>query len=187
MGDIDLLVREPDLPAAEAMLDALGYRGSKVPDREIVYVLRRGSPSKGFAEHVDNPLKIEVHTSVAEALPVRKVDITARLWPTRPQPGLNAYASRAALLLHVLLRVASNMRAHTLRQIQLHDIAILDSTPRDRPTGTHCSTRHMHAGGCTRRSRSLPVTTPTPCLRTCCASFAPRARRSSALRAIARS
>jgi len=58
-------------------------------------------------------------------LPVRKVDITARLWPSAPRSGINAYPSLAVLLLHCLLRAASNMRAHSLRQIQLHDIAML--------------------------------------------------------------
>jgi putative nucleotidyltransferase-like protein len=125
MGDIDLLVREADLPATAAMMDRLGYRGTKVPDREIIYEPRRKSPPKGFGEHVENALKVEVHTSVAEPLPVRKVDITARLLPMRPRCGLNAYPSLTALLLHLLLRTASNMRAHTLRQIQLHDIAML--------------------------------------------------------------
>jgi Uncharacterised nucleotidyltransferase len=125
MGDIDLLVREADLTAIAAMMDGLGYRGTTVPDREIVYELPRKAPLRSGGEHVDNPLKVEVHTSVAEPLPVRKVDITARLQPINPRPGLNGYPSLAALLLHCLLRAASNMRAHALRQIQLHDIALL--------------------------------------------------------------
>jgi Uncharacterised nucleotidyltransferase len=125
MGDIDLLVREADLPATAAMMAGLGYRGTKVPDREIVYEPHRKSAPKGYGEHVENSLKVEVHTSVAEPLPVRKADITARLQPMQPRSGLNAYPSLAVLLLHLLLRAASNMRAHTLRQIQLHDIAML--------------------------------------------------------------
>jgi len=47
------------------------------------------------------------------------------------RPGLNAYPSTASLLLHLLLHAAGNMRAHALRLIQLHDIALLAS--------------HMHA------------------------------------------
>ena len=53
------------------------------------------------------------------------VDITARLWPHRVEPGLNAYPDVAALLLHFLLHAAGNMRANALRQIQLHDIAAM--------------------------------------------------------------
>ncbi len=124
MGDIDLLVREADLAGMETMMRGLGYRGTAVPDREIVYELPSDAPLR-TGEHADNPLKVEVHTSVAEPLPVRKVDITARLRPLHARPGINAYPSFAALLLHCLLRAASNMRAHALRQIQLHDIAML--------------------------------------------------------------
>lgn len=125
MGDVDLLVREADLEAAAAMMTRLGYVGTSVPGREIIYALPRTSPIKMSGEHADNPLKVEVHTSVAEPLPVRKVDITARLLPLDARFGINAYPSVAALLLHCLLRAASNMRAHALRQIQLHDIAML--------------------------------------------------------------
>ena len=54
---------------------------------------------------------------------------------------MNPYPSVAALLLHLLLHAAGNMKCHALRQIQLHDIALLldrlgdadwDSTARDR-------------------------------------------------------
>ena len=125
MGDIDLLARNADLPAIAAVMQRLGYRSTTVPDREIVYALPRSAPLPSYAEHVDNPLKVEVHTTVAEPLPVRRIDITARLQPIDPHPGLNAYPCLSALLLHCLLRAASNMRAHALRQIQLHDIALL--------------------------------------------------------------
>jgi len=79
----------------------------------------------GFGEHLQNPLKIEVHTAVAESLPVSKVDITSDLHPATEHPGLNAYPDIAALLLHLMLHAAGNMKAHALRQIQLHDIANL--------------------------------------------------------------
>ena len=125
MGDVDLLVRTADLSAATAMMERLGYVGTTVPDREIIYQLPRTSPVKLDGEHADNPLKVEVHTAVAEPLPVRKVDITERLWPSDACSGINAYPSLAVLLLHCLLRTASNMRAHSLRQIQLNDIAML--------------------------------------------------------------
>jgi hypothetical protein len=125
MGDVDLLVREADLPAVAATMARLGYAGTQVPDREIIYALPRSAPIEMAGEHADNPLKVEVHTSVAEPLPVRKVDITARLQPRHARLGFNAYPSMAALLLHCLLRAASNMRAHVLRQIQLHDIAMV--------------------------------------------------------------
>lgn len=123
MGDVDLLVAARDvLPAAAAIAD-VGYTESFTARRHVVYAPRHAVTVHGFGEHADNPLKIEIHTAVAEALPVRNVDITERLWGAQPHPGLNGYSELVALLLHLLLHAAGNMRAHALRQIQLHDIA----------------------------------------------------------------
>jgi hypothetical protein len=125
MGDVDLLVRSAELPSAAAAIAKIGYVEAFTSQRHGVYEPRRKVAPRGFGEHVDNPLKIEIHTVVAEALPVRKVDITVRLWPDSVAQGLNAYPGLPALLLHLLLHAAGNMRAHALRQIQLHDIAAI--------------------------------------------------------------
>jgi hypothetical protein len=123
MGDVDLLARPRDLPALAAALDAVDFVEAYATLRHRVYEPRYKTVPCGFGEHVDSPLKIEVHTAVAEPLPVHKVDITARLLAGAAQPGLNAYPDTVALLLHLLLHAAGNVRAHALRQIQLHDIA----------------------------------------------------------------
>ena len=125
MGDVDLLVRESDADAAAAVMDALDYVRASTAPRHTTYVPRNTAAPGSFGEHPDNPLAIEIHTRVAEALPVDKVDITARLRPTEPRPGLNPYPTLAALFLHLLIHAAGNMKAHALRQIQLHDIALL--------------------------------------------------------------
>jgi hypothetical protein len=130
MADVDLLVRAADLPALRTAIGRLGYVEAFTTRRHSVYEPgdRRavdGFGGSGFGEHNDNPLKIEVHTRVAEALPVRPVDITLSLWPEEPQPGLNWYADLAALMRHLLLHAAGNIRAHALRLIQLYDIAAL--------------------------------------------------------------
>lgn len=78
-----------------------------------------------WGEHVDNPIKIELHTRIAELLPVRPSDITDFLIPRPRRAGLNAYPSAASLIMHLLLHAAGNMRARALRLIQLHDIALL--------------------------------------------------------------
>ena len=79
-----------------------------------------------FAEHALNPLKIEVHTRIAECLPATAVDITSGLVADETmRPGINPYASRVELLRHILLHTAGNMRAHALRFIQPYDIARL--------------------------------------------------------------
>jgi hypothetical protein len=127
MGDVDLLVCADDVAATAVVMRDLEYVEAYTTRRHTVYEpLVKLSP-KGFGEHVDNAVKIEIHTAVAESLPVRNVDVTSRLWPHPARPGLNAYPSLAMLMLHLLLHAAGNMRAHALRHIQLHDIATLSS------------------------------------------------------------
>jgi hypothetical protein len=125
MGDIDLLVRAEDLDSIDSALGSLDYSHAFTSRRHIVYEAQHKTELYGFGEHLQNPLKIEVHTAVAESLPVSKVDITSDLHPATGYPGLNAYPDLAALLLHLMLHAAGSMKAHALRQIQLHDIAML--------------------------------------------------------------
>jgi hypothetical protein len=127
MGDVDLLVTPAEADAAAAVMQRLDYELVSVAARHTTYEPRTRGISNGFGERADNPLAIEVHTRVAEALPVEKVDLTARLSPASARPGLNPYPSPAALLLHLLLHAAGNMKAHALRQIQLHDVAMLSA------------------------------------------------------------
>jgi len=127
MGDIDLLVASADLRrVAVAMADA-DYVEAFTIQRHRVYEPRHKTAPRGFGEHVDNPLKIEIHTAIAESLPVRSVDITEVLRRGGAAPGLNNYPDLVSLLLHLLLHAAGNMRAHALRHVQLHDIALVAS------------------------------------------------------------
>ena len=123
MSDIDLLVRPHDRERTLQLLQAMGY----VTDLEIARhaCLRpaNGPSTIAFGEHADNPVKIELHTRIYEALPVREVDITARAFPVDARDGINAYPSIAALMRHLLLHTANNLRTGSLRFIQLHDIA----------------------------------------------------------------
>jgi hypothetical protein len=132
MADIDLLVARGDLAAVSAALTDVGYVEAFTTQRHRVFEPRGGAEARGVAEHVDNPLKIEVHTEISELLPVREVAITERLWPAKARSGLNQYPDLVAVLLHLLLHAAGNMRAHALRQIQLHDIALIANLLYDR-------------------------------------------------------
>ena len=125
MGDVDLLVDPSDADTAAAVMHRLDYEQTSVAARHATYEPRERAAPGELGEHAANPLAIEVHTRVAEALPVDKVDITARLRPLHPRPGLSPYPSIAALLLHLLLHAAGNVKVHALRQIQLHDVARL--------------------------------------------------------------
>ena len=125
MADIDLLLRPCDLERASQLLQPLGYRVVYDSRRERTFAPAQAGSFHPLGEHRDNPVKIELHTHIAERLPVREVDITTELALPAAEPGLHYYASLPALMLHLLLHAAGNMRAHALRFIQLHDIAAL--------------------------------------------------------------
>ena len=125
MGDIDLYAPPATFPAVARALAALGYLEAFRVERHVVYRCGPATAPHGIGEHIDNPIKIELHGRVAEALPVTLVNITSRLAPTPLQHGVHGYRNRAALMAHLLLHAAGNMRSHALRLLQLHDIARL--------------------------------------------------------------
>jgi len=96
-------------------------------------------------EHIDNPIKIELHTRIAEPLPIAEVDINRLNITRNAKPGINDYPSLAALMRHLLLHAAGNIRARALRQMQLHDIALLAPRMR-RATGANCSLPNERRG-----------------------------------------
>ncbi|MGN6706922.1 MAG: nucleotidyltransferase family protein [Rhodanobacter sp.] len=125
MADIDLLVREHDAAPAIGLLRELGYVESFVAWKHRVFKPATGRPFAGLGEHRDTPVNIELHTRIQERLPVSAVDITARIRPPQPQPGLNPYPSAGALMNHLLLHAAGNLCNRSLRLLHLHDIARL--------------------------------------------------------------
>jgi len=127
MGDIDLLVRAGDVAATARLIEVLGWHEAFGNRRHRVFEARdkSGSGETRFGEHTANPIKIEVHTRIAESLPAFEIDITEWCFPVGAHAGLDGYPSIAALMAHLLLHAAGNMRARALRLIQLHDIALL--------------------------------------------------------------
>jgi hypothetical protein len=125
MADIDLLVRENDAGAAIGLLQNLGYVESFVQWKHRVFKPATGRPFAGLGEHRDTPVNIELHTRIQERLPVSSVDITERIYPREPQPGLNNYPSTSALMSHLLLHAAGNICGRSLRLIHLNDISLL--------------------------------------------------------------
>jgi len=125
MGDIDLLLRPEDVDAAAHALAPLGYRASVRTWRHLTLEPPPSGAESNFGEHIDNPIKLELHDAICERLPVKIVDITDGMWPRAAAAGLNAYASPAALMQHLLLHAAGNMRARALRHIQLYDVVSL--------------------------------------------------------------
>jgi hypothetical protein len=125
MADIDLLVREDDTGAAAQALLECGYVASCNIRRHQIFAptdAKQIIPGR-LGEHVDVPIKVEVHTRIYEQLPIITTDITEELFPRSARAGLNSYPSIGSLMMHLLLHAAGNIRARALRLIQLHDIA----------------------------------------------------------------
>jgi hypothetical protein len=127
MADIDLLVQPRDDAAATRVLAMLGYRETGNTGRERIFEPTGPAAPADWCEQGDSPVKIELHDRIAEPLPIATVDITARLLPEPALPGVNPYPSEAALMLHLLLHAAGNIRTRALRLLQLHDISRLAS------------------------------------------------------------
>jgi len=125
MGDIDLLALPRDAERVAQIMRGLDYALAFEVRRHTVYAPSASVATVHPGEHPDNALKIEVHAKVAEALPVEQVGISAAWLDGRTPPGIAPYPTVAELMRHLLLHAAGNMRAHALRQIQLHDIALL--------------------------------------------------------------
>jgi Uncharacterised nucleotidyltransferase len=125
MGDLDFLVRPEHLSACAALLQQVGYEDAFTSQRHRVLAPAAKGPVVELGEHVNSPVKIELHEAIAEPLPFQPVDITDRVWPATASAGLNSYPSIASQMRHLLLHAAGNMRARAARLIQFHDIALL--------------------------------------------------------------
>ncbi len=125
MADIDLLVRAEDAGLAIGLLQDLGYVESFVAWKHRVFKPATGQPVAGLGEHRDTPVNIELHTRIQERLPIAAVDITERIYPQEPRPGLNPYPSIAALMGHLLLHLAGNICGRSARLLHVNDISLL--------------------------------------------------------------
>jgi hypothetical protein len=133
MADVDLLVAECDSARMTQLLQSLGYLDTSVtwrhrvfePTERAIAVLPKGAAS--FGEHADGPIKIELHSRIAERLPLNTVDVSEIVLPPAPHPGLNGYPSTVALFTHLLLHAAGGMVLRYMRLLQLHDLALLSA------------------------------------------------------------
>ena len=122
-SDVDLLVERDRLDSCAAPLAALDFEFKYETRRHRVYAPPSTAAPRHFGENSGNPLTVELHTRVTEELPVESVDITASLRPAQLRAGVNGYASRAALMRHLGLHTAGGLRTHTMRFIQILDLA----------------------------------------------------------------
>jgi hypothetical protein len=124
MGDIDLLVPRRTAPRGASPAQPRLRRGLRYAAPPVFSAAETARLTRA-GEHPDNPLKIEVHESVGESLPVRRVDITGTCASRLASGGCMPIATRPNCCATCCCTRASNMRAHALRQVQLHDIALL--------------------------------------------------------------
>jgi hypothetical protein len=127
MADVDLLVQPRDAKRAEQVLESLGFSEQYANWKHQVFVPAVRTVHAEVGEHSQNYLKIELHQRIAEILPLRITDVTRDILPSRPHPGLNAYPSNAALIMHLLIHAASSMAYRSLRLLHLHDIALVSA------------------------------------------------------------
>jgi hypothetical protein len=129
MADLDFLVREADMPAALRLLEEQDFREELAFWKNRVFTPNNTSIAPRTAghlgEHRDNPIKIELHWRIREKLPFELTDITEVSFPTTPHPGLNAYPSLAALLMHLVFHAAGSMASRDLRLLHLHDLSLI--------------------------------------------------------------
>ena len=122
MADLDLLIHPADAGSAMAVLLALSYRDAGTTWKHQGFE-PPAADRRGFGEHTDNPIKIDLHHRIAERLPLPVTELTDVVYPRHGRPGINPYPSPAALMTHVLAHTAGSMVHRGLRMIQLCDIA----------------------------------------------------------------
>jgi hypothetical protein len=125
MSDLDLLVRPHDKHAAVRLIESLGYDFSHEIWKHVVFEPRGLKAQPSIGEHVDNPIKIELHCAIAEMLPVERCDVSEIALPRSDMPGVCFYRSRGALMTHLLLHAAGAVAMHSVRAIHLYDVARL--------------------------------------------------------------
>jgi hypothetical protein len=99
MADVDLLVRPADAHRTAKMLESLGYAESCKTWKESVFTRVDEQEPAALGEHSNNGVKIELHERICERLPLRITDVSEHIFPPQPQPGLNAYPSKASLMI----------------------------------------------------------------------------------------
>jgi hypothetical protein len=121
MSDVDLLVHPSDKQLAIQVIESLEYRFLYETSKHAVFQPLGADAAARIGEHADNPIKIELHTSIAEQLPLTRSDITN--WVLPEKVGLTHYRSHAALMAHLLLHAAGTSVFHGLRALHLQDFS----------------------------------------------------------------
>lgn len=151
MSDLDLLFRPADLPAAEAVLQSLGYLGKHKSADEGPGIVKHTSTYKRNSAEVaatPNPYlstagdrHVDPHGSLEESWFGLRVDVTPGVWQ-RSQPAELAgqparVMAREDLLLHLSVHLVFHLLMAKPSLVQLYDIGLVSrELPPDWPTLT---------------------------------------------------
>jgi len=125
MADVDLLVQPQDAARTVRLIESLRYKEHRTNWKERAFSPLERHSAGPLGEHSNNDISIELHERICERLPLHLTDITRIVSPRSPESGVNGYPSRAALMIHLLLRVAGEMTMQSVRLVQLHDLALV--------------------------------------------------------------
>ena len=129
-SDIDLLVQPEQLGRATQAIEQTGFECRAQVKRHAIFSLPNSQVISKFGEHPDNPIKVELHTSARNSMPLESCDLTQLLWQdarTETRPGMPAttYPSRSGLMAYEMLHAANHAMIRSLRFTSLVDIKLL--------------------------------------------------------------
>ncbi len=130
MGDLDLLLRDPrDLQRATSALLGAGWTALFDTPRHRVFARPDERVASPAAEHPDNPIRVEIHTSFRLPVLGHVYDASAELRAQAESRDLGgtlvAVAAGPALLTHLVYHAAEDFAGNGIRGIQAHDFRLL--------------------------------------------------------------
>lgn len=143
MSDIDLLFQPADLPAAEAVLQSLGYEGKHKSADEGPGIVKHTSTYKragpDAATSTPNPYlstagdrHVDPHGSLEESWFGLRIDVTPGIWERSRSVTLVDQPARAMadedLLLHLSVHLVYHLLMSKPSLVQLYDIALVSQT-----------------------------------------------------------
>ena len=99
-SDIDLLVQPAQLEQATQVIERAGFECDARVKRHAIFGLPNSRVVSKFGEHPNNPIKVELHTSARNSMPLESCDLTQTLWQgaqreTRPNMPVAMWRSYA--------------------------------------------------------------------------------------------
>lgn len=129
MADIDVLIEPWALAGFDAVARLAGLLPVATTSRHRTYALDGRVESPYFGEHVDNPIKLDVHTVVGGLTDGFADAFTRRAWSkaTRRQDGSGEWLGLdlSGLATHLLVHTSENAANRTARFVQLTDLHLL--------------------------------------------------------------